>query len=84
MSTVKTVIKPFGLEDLLDRLVTENYIKITKEAYKALDNTQLLEFIKNGYLIFDLSGLFPNDKRYKDNLYFMPLELMRYDTEVTE
>jgi len=84
MSPTKIVVRPLGLEDLIDRLVTENYIEVSKEDAKELSREDMMGFLQQGYLLFDLGKLFPYEDKYKKNLYFIPLEVIKYKAKVED
>jgi len=67
-------IKPMDLGDIVDKLASENYIRVSKEQYKEMKQIEINQYVARGYAPMDLGGLFPDKEDY---IYFIPYTIYK-------
>jgi len=77
----KVRVKSLDLEQIIDRLLTKNYVKIDAQTFYSMDTTTYNTFINQGYILYDLSGLFPNNPEYSKNYFFIPRNIYTFSVE---
>jgi len=67
-------IKTMDLQDIVDKLADENYVRVTKEEFRTMKPATILKRVAMGYQVLDLSGLLPHTEDY---IYFIPYTIYK-------